>query len=368
MNPGDLPADCRICGSDFWRVFIGKRKRALLWLGLGLGAALLLAIYRWRNGVFEWSRFVSTFRHVDWWWLSGAVAAILAAYGGRAVRWSVMLRPLKDKPNISNILKATLIGFTAIVLFGRVGELVRPYLISVKERVPFSSQMAAWLLERMIDLLLILLIFGIALIQVTNTGLKPGPHLRVVLETAGLLTGLTGAVCLAILVAMRHFTKRIEARLLASITFLPEAYQAGIARVLSAFTGGLESTRQNGFAGLLLFWSAVEWALLIVCFLCLFKAFPVTATLGVADVVIFIGFVSLGSIIQIPGIGGGVQVAAILVLTELFGYTLEVAAGIAVAAWIVTFVVVVPFGLALAFHEGLKWGALTHVAEDASKS
>jgi uncharacterized membrane protein YbhN (UPF0104 family) len=220
----------------------------------------------------------------------------------------------------------------------------------------------------MIDLLIILLIFGIALVQVTNTDLKPGPHLRVVLETAGLITGLTGAVCLAILIAMRHFTKRIEERLLASITFLPEAYQVRIARVLTAFTGGLESTRQNGFAGLLLLWSAIEWALLILCFLCLFKAFPVTATLGVADVVIFIGFVSLGSIIQIPGIGGGVQVAAILVLTELFGYTLEVAAGIAVAAWMVTFVVVVPFGLALAFHEGLKWEALTHVAEDASKS
>ncbi len=333
-----------------------------------MGAALLLAVYRWRNGAFEWSRFASTFRHVHWWWLSAAVAAILAAYAGRAFRWAVMLRPLKNNPSILNIFNATLIGFTAIVLFGRVGELVRPYLISVKERLPFSSQMAAWLLERMIDLLMILLIFGIALVQVTNTNLKPGPHLRVVLETAGLITGITGAVCLAILVAMRHFTKRIEERLLASIGFLPEPHQARIARVLSAFSGGLESTRQNGFAGRLLLWSAVEWVLLILCFFCLFKAFPVTASLSVADVVIFIGFVSLGSIIQIPGIGGGVQVAAILVLTELFGYTLEVAAGIALAAWIVTFVVVVPFGLALAFHDGLKWRALTHVAEDASKS
>ncbi|HZT36959.1 MAG TPA: lysylphosphatidylglycerol synthase transmembrane domain-containing protein [Bryobacteraceae bacterium] len=336
-------------------------------MGLGLGVAVLFAVYRWRNGAFEWSRFVSTFRHVRGGWLSGAVTAILLAYAGRAVRWSVMLRPLKKNPSVSNILKATLIGFTAIVLFGRVGELVRPYLISVKERVPLSSQMAAWLLERMFDLLMILLIFGIALAQAANTNLKPGPHLRIVLETGGLLTGITGAICLAILAAMRHFTKRIEGRLLASIAFLPKVYQQRIAQALNAFSGGLESTRQNGFAGMLLFWSGVEWTLLVLSFICLFKAFPATARLSAAEAVIFLGFVSLGSIIQIPGIGGGMQVAAILVLTELFGYPLEVAAGIALAVWVVTFVIVVPFGLTLAFQEGLKWGALTHVAEDVSK-
>ena len=38
-----------------------------------------------------------------------------------------------------------------MVILGRAGELVRPYLISLKEQVPFSSQMAAWLLERILD-------------------------------------------------------------------------------------------------------------------------------------------------------------------------------------------------------------------------
>ena len=50
---------------------------------------------------------------------------------------------------------------TAIILFGRAGELVRPYLISVKEKVTFSSQLAAWVIERICDLLAALLIFGL---------------------------------------------------------------------------------------------------------------------------------------------------------------------------------------------------------------
>ena len=53
-----------------------------------------------------------------------------------------------------------MIGFTAITLFGRAGEFVRPYLIAVKEKVPVTSQMAAWVLERIFDLLMASLLFG----------------------------------------------------------------------------------------------------------------------------------------------------------------------------------------------------------------
>ena len=41
------------------------------------------------------------------------------------------------------------------------------------------------------------------------------------------------------------------------------------------------------------------------------------------------GFVSFGSIVQIPGVGGGMQVVSVLVLTELFGIRLELATAFA---------------------------------------
>jgi uncharacterized protein (TIRG00374 family) len=336
--------------------------------GIAAAALLALAIYRWRTAGFHWQHFASTFHNVSWTWLAAAIITILLTYAGRALRWSVMVRPLRPNPSVWNIFSATVVGFTAIVLFGRPGEFVRPYLISLKEQVPFSSQMAAWVLERILDLLMVLLLFGVALMQISNTGLSPGPHLRTVLQTGGYIVGLTGAGCLVLLIGFRHFSEPLSRRLCSAITFLPLSYQRKITSVLGAFVQGLESTRQNGFVGLLFLWSALEWALIVACFICIFKAFPATKNFTVADILIFMGFVSLGAAIQIPGVGGGMQVAAILVLTELFGFTLETAAGIALALWIITFVVVVPFGLLLAFHEGLNWRKLTHLAEDASAS
>ncbi len=75
---------------------------------------------------------------------------------------------------------------------------------------------------------------------------------------------------------------------------------------------------------------------------------------------------AFGSIVQIPGIGGGVQVVSVLVFTEIYRLPLEAAAGLAVFIWIITFVVIVPVGFVLAFHEGLNWRKLKHLSKDVT--
>jgi hypothetical protein len=77
------------------------------------------------------------------------------------------------------------------------------------------------------------------------------------------------------------------------------------------------------------------------------------------------GFVSFGSIVQIPGIGGGVQVVTILVLTELFRVPFEIATSLALLLWIIMFVVIVPLGILLAVREGLDWAKLRSMAREA---
>ena len=122
----------------------------------------------------------------------------------------MLLKPLRPHPDMRNLLSATVIGFTAVTLLGRPGEFVRPYLISVKERVPFTSQIAAWVLERIFDLLMALLIFGFALSRVRNLrrARRPGAGLgarkwaaawsgswRCLPDPAGVDPALFGAVC-----------------------------------------------------------------------------------------------------------------------------------------------------------------------------
>jgi hypothetical protein len=134
---------------------------------------------------------------------------------------------------------------------------------------------------------------------------------------------------------------------------------------LVSFEGGMQSMRSVGYTMILVAYTIVEWCLIAAAFGCVFKAFPATSRLGLIDIVIALGFIAFGSAVQVPGVGGGMQIATVLVLTEFFGITLETASGIALVLWIVTFVEIVPIGLALAFHEGIKWRSLRHLDEAA---
>lgn len=324
-------------------------------------------LYRWRTSGFSWHEFAAALVNVDWSWLALALALILTTYVGRAMRWEVMLRPLQKNTNLWRIFSATAIGFTAVVLFGRAGEPVRPYLISKKEGVTFSSQVAAWVVERMFDLLMVLLIFGIALSQISTSSIEHGPKVKIVLEAGGYTAGFIGAVCLALLLGLRKFQGEVQQRLLDGLSFLPALVTAKIAKALQSFGEGMESLRSGARTALVVFYTIVEWCVIAAAFGCVFKAFPATSGLGIADVVILLGFVCFGSIVQIPGVGGGMQIVTVLVLTEFFGVTLEAASGIALVLWIITFVVIVPIGLVLAFREGIQWRNLRHIEPIANE-
>jgi len=62
----------------------------------------------------------------------------------------------------------------------------------------------------------------------------------------------------------------------------------------------------------------------------------------------------LGSLVQLPGVGGGSQLATISALQHIFRATPELAASCGILLWLVTFMAVIPLGLFLAHHERLS--------------
>jgi hypothetical protein len=122
-------------------------KRNWKWLALGvmgLAAGIWLVRLFLNSRGFDWRAFRATLLSLRWWWLAAASGSVIAGYYGRALRWRVLMRPVKPEPSLWNLFSATVIGFSAITVLGRPGEFVRPYLIAAKEKVSASSQMAAF--------------------------------------------------------------------------------------------------------------------------------------------------------------------------------------------------------------------------------
>jgi uncharacterized protein (TIRG00374 family) len=340
--------------------------RRRLLIAAGIAIAVLAGWYglnRLRGSDFRWDIFFATFRTVDPLWFVLSAVLVLSTYVVRAIRWAIMIRPLSPHPKLWPIVSATCIGFTAITLFGRPGEIVRPWLIAARERVPLSSQLAAWLLERIYDLLAVLVIFGFALSRAPGDVSTFSPAVRWIFQTGGYVAAGIALACIAILVMAGLFAETTRRRLAEAFSFLPERLHAKTDHLIAAFTSGMSSTRSGRQVGLLLLWTVIDWALIVACTMALFRGLPATASFGVTEAMLFLGFAAFGGVVQVPGMGGGTQVAGVLALTELLGMPLEAASGVAILFWVLGFLIIVPIGLALMVHDGIRLRSLRHISE-----
>jgi glycosyltransferase 2 family protein len=73
-----------------------------------------------------------------------------------------------------------------------------------------------------------------------------------------------------------------------------------------------------------------------------------------SQVLVLMGASMIGSMVQLPGVGGGSQLATIATLERVFDVPKELAASCGIMLWLVTFVAVVPLGLFLAHRERIS--------------
>ncbi len=327
--------------------------------------ALTLVVVQLRNvPPFDWVAFRAAFSGLDWAWLAAAGLFAYSSYYVRALRWAVFLRPMRPHPRIWDLVKATIIGFTAITLLGRPGEIVRPYLISRKEDVSLASQLAAWFLERLFDLLFVLGIFGYGVSHLDASRARSSAPLRWAFHTGGGLVWILSAICLILLVLLSFYADTCRSRLLAGLGFLHEHHLAKAEKAIDTFLLGVESLRGVRSVLELIFYTALGWILIAACYLSVTRSFPGIPRFGFVDVLAYMGFVAFGAIVQLPGIGGGMQVVSVLVVHELFGISVAMATGVTLALWVTTIVIIVPVGMALALQEGLNWRSWKALREE----
>jgi uncharacterized protein (TIRG00374 family) len=333
---------------------------------LTLAAVALVAIRLRGAPPFDWVSFWAVFSDLDWRWLALASLFTYATYYVRALRWAVFLRPMRPHPGMWNLMKATIIGFTAITLFGRPGEIVRPYLVSLNEDVSLASQVAAWFLERLLDLLCVLAIFGYGLSHFDPSRAGLSAPLRWTFQRGGALVWILSAICFILLILLSFYAETCRTRLVAALGFLHEHHLEKAEKSIDTFLQGVESLRGARSALELAVYTALEWILIAACYLCVTRSFSGIFRFGFADVFAYMGFVAFGAVVQLPGIGGGMQVVSVLVLHELFGVSVAIATGITLVLWIIIFVILVPVGILFAIQEGLNWRTWKALQEESS--
>lgn len=105
----------------------------------------------------------SAFASVKWWVVAPYAVSVVISLVLRTYRWLYLLRPIADV-SVRRVMGVGLIGVTAVLVAPlRMGEVVRPYMIAERGRLPFTAAMGTIGAERVIDGLVLSLFLFVGL-------------------------------------------------------------------------------------------------------------------------------------------------------------------------------------------------------------
>jgi glycosyltransferase 2 family protein len=330
-------------------------------------AVLIYLQYRhWQT--FDWGTFWAQTHRIKKIHVLHGIALIYIAYVLRAVRWKIFLQPVRPKATVLQLVSPTLIGFTGLALLGRAGEFIRPYLIARRTDLPFSSQLAVWAVERIFDVGAFALLMVLAIFLPTALPSIPHPEYYVRFREAGILLILfvLGAAVGAVVV--RYSGDALARWMEQRYAHNPKGLGYKLAEKIREFGMGLNTIQGPMSLVLLTLVSVGMWYVIALAYQEVTHSYGIDALeIPVAQILILMGASMLGSMLQLPAVGGGSQMATIATLSSVFDVPPEMAASCGILLWLVTFAAVVPVGLALSHHERLSLRKLSeesHAAEE----
>ena len=293
--------------------------------------------------------------------LAGVVLAALITYLLRAWRWGYLLAPMARVP-LGELFSATCIGFMTGLVVPRAGEIVRPYLVARRHPVSTSAGFATIILERLFDLLTVLILFALYLFALPAPVAQTTGSLMSVVKAGGAMAGLGSLVVLGLLVAFHARAEQAMSLCERVLGVFPAWLAKPALGILRAFGGGLAVLKAPLphlaaiVAQSFLVWLSIAFSIWI----CL-RAFDIALPFHAAFLII--AFLTVGVAIPTPGMVGGFHAFFVLALADVFGASRDVAGAAAIACHALTNLPVLVLGLVFLGREGLSLGRVAAMTE-----
>ena len=304
-----------------------------------------------------------------WVLLSGAIA--VPCFVLRAYRWRIILEN-KKKLGFWPVFHPLMIGFMInSILPGRIGEVARPYILSKKENLPFTTGLATVAIERLMDMSFLILLSAAVL---TLVDIAPGYTIsfgKYQLSPENLSSVGKGMVrlCLVlmsgILLIMLPLTRTLIQRL---ILFTPEIipfiskelkhwlrekFMQTLVNWIDLFAAGFSLLKNPVKTAQCLGLTILIWAGTALSYYVMAKGCPgveLSYLQSIALMVIICLFIALPSA---PGYWGLWEAGGVFGLS-LFGVSAETAAGYTLANHFIQLLPVIAIGLVSAMITGVS--------------
>jgi uncharacterized protein (TIRG00374 family) len=280
---------------------VPKKKWSKVLAG-ALKYVLFLALSAWLLYIsfkdVAWSELVESLRNVNYWWVGASMLTGWMAIVARALRWRIIIEPLGYRPSLRNTYDAVMLTYLANFAMPRLGEVARCGALRKTEKVPFESLLGTVVLERVFDILCLLIViilvvglridmFGAFLYnEIWQPLVEQNPG------TAGsswlvILSAAFVATCILLFIFRK---KLLQFRVVQKINKLLKG-------LIDGLKTGFHLERKNRFFA----YTFVIWLLYFLQSYTVMHAMSETASLGATDALFLMMVGALGWVVPVPG-------------------------------------------------------------------
>lgn len=255
---------------------------------LGLGIAI---IYRMSDQMSPQDKadMMSSIRQTRLWILAPVLVAGFLSHFFRALRWKLLLKPLRIYPTTANTTFSVLIGYLVNLLLPRMGEVAKCTVLARYEHVPADKMVGTIVAERAFDVVCLVLVTLFAFfMQASVIGSYATNIFSKLAEKRILLFGgLTG---LAFLLLFLIFLARRNK-------------ESKIAKFILGMRDGVRSIFRLKDRGMFLLYTILIWLLYLSQVILGFWSMPPVEHLSMLAALVVLIFGSIGMIVTPGGLG-----------------------------------------------------------------
>jgi uncharacterized protein (TIRG00374 family) len=228
------------------------------WIGIGVSLLFIALFVR----STDFGEVKQAFEQANYWWVLASLPVYFLGLWMRTVRWQYLLRPVK-RTSAARLYPVVIVGLMANNLMpARTGELVRAYVLGVRERVSKSSALGTIAVDRLFDgLTLVPMLFIVAIFAGGDVTFRVG--FGQTLSFAGLaaLMAALFGVALAILLTLVFSTRARDGLHTIVHRLAPGRLKPKVEEILHAFFDGLSSLRSPVDLAVAWIVSGLSWTL-----------------------------------------------------------------------------------------------------------
>lgn len=320
---------------------MNKSTKSIIQFIVLLGVGILLAWLSIKSVWGERDKIADSFVNANYFWVSISLLIAFFSHFLRAFRWNYLLKPLGYSVKPTNAVGAVLVGYFANYGLPRMGELTRCTLVAKYDDVPFEVALGTVITERIVDMLLLLVIFVLTLFaqfsQLKNLAVEYIVD-PMMFKLKGISEHPINMIVFISVIILSFVAFMLVRKKLAKVL------TGKFGNIITGFGKGLSSVKDIDKKFQFIALSVAIWASYFYSLYACFFAFSGTSVLGHSECLVLLLFGTFGVVFSPGGLG-----AYPAIITALLTATYHVEKISAVAfpwmAWSSQFILIVVLGI-----------------------